>query len=322
MKQSRVRLAIPVLMALAYPGLASAQTVGEQTVDAMNTIWGKHPETRANHAKGVVTEGTFKPSREGARLSKATLFSGLSVPVTVRFSDSTGVPDLPDGSDLANPHGMSIKFQIQGGKEMDIVANSLKFFPVATGEEFRDLLQAIAVSGKDAAKPTKLDSFMAAHPAAPRAFGSVATPTSFARETYNGVNSFVFVDKVGRRQAFRFQIVPVAGTLHMTAAQATAQKPNFLIDELGPRLARQPVRFKLTAFLAQSGDAVDDATKPWPDNRRSIDLGTITLNKVIPADKALGFLPENLVEGIEPSGDPLIKARTQAYVVSYGRRTQ
>jgi catalase len=56
-----------------------------------------------------------------------------------------------------------------------------------------------------------------------------------------------------------------------------------------------------------------------------VDLGTITLTKVIVepgALKTLGYLPENLTDGIEASGDPLIKARTQAYVVSYGRRTQ
>ena len=56
---------------------------------------------------------------------------------------------------------------------MDIVENSLKFFPVANGEEFRDLLQAVAASAPDAAKPTKLEPSWASHPAAPRAFASI-----------------------------------------------------------------------------------------------------------------------------------------------------
>ena len=71
--------------------------------------------------------------------------------------------------------------------------------------------------------PTALDRFMAAHPAAPRAFATVATPTSFARETYNGINAFVFVDAAGKRQPFRFQIQPVAGSAHMTPGEAARQ---------------------------------------------------------------------------------------------------
>ena len=115
------------------------------------------------------------------------LFQGKTIPVTVRFSDSTGLPDIPDGDGNANPHGMSVKFHLPDGSEVDIVENSLKFFPVATGEEFRDLLQAVAESGPAAAKPSKIDAFFASHPAAPRAFASAETPVSFAREAYNGI---------------------------------------------------------------------------------------------------------------------------------------
>ena len=66
---------------------------------------------------------------------------------------------------------------------MDIVTNSLKFFPVATGEEFLGLLQAVAASGPDAAKPTPVERFVADHPTVPRAFASTTTPVSYARET-------------------------------------------------------------------------------------------------------------------------------------------
>ena len=87
--------------------------------------------------------------------------------MTARFSDATGLPDVADGSKAAKPHGLAVKFHLRDGGEVDIVENSLKFFPVATGEEFRDLLQAVAASGPGAAKPTRLDAFFASHPAAP-----------------------------------------------------------------------------------------------------------------------------------------------------------
>src|SRR5260370_4272885 len=95
------------------PGaLAQDASVAEQTVDAMNRLWGKHPGARANHAKGIVVEGRFTPTGAAARLSKATLVSTGPIPVTARFSDSTGVPDLPDGSGPANPHGMAVKLHL------------------------------------------------------------------------------------------------------------------------------------------------------------------------------------------------------------------
>jgi catalase len=34
------------------------------------------------------------------------------------------------------------------------------------------------------------------------------------------------------------------------------------------------------------------------------------------------FLPTNLTAGIDPSDDPIIDTRTQAYAESYGRRTK
>lgn len=69
-----------------------------------------------------------------------------------------------------------------------------------------------------------------------------------------------------------------------------------------------------------------DPTQPWPDDRKTVNLGTIVLTKAVAdndaAQKELLFLPENLTDGIEVSDDPLINARTQSYAVSYGRRSQ
>jgi catalase len=85
----------------------------------MNKLYGFHPGFRANHPKGVVATGSVNATPQAARLSKAALFAGETIPVTVRFSDARGVPDIPDGSGLANPHGMAIKFQLPDGSETD-----------------------------------------------------------------------------------------------------------------------------------------------------------------------------------------------------------
>ena len=38
------------------------------------------------------------------------------------------------------------------------------------------------------------------------------------------------------------------------------------------------------------------------------------------AEKALVFMPSQLADGVEPSDDPLIQSRSEAYAESYGRR--
>jgi catalase len=300
--------------------------LGERLVDVMNQLFGQHPGLRPMHTKGLVVEGTFTPSGAGAALSKAALFQGATTPITARFSDATGLPAIPDGDPNANPHGLGIRFHLADDGEMDVVTNSLKFFPVATGEEFLGLLQAVAASGPDAAKPTSLESFVATHPTVPRAFASTSTPASYARETYNGVNAFVFVDAAGQRHPFRFRLVPVAGEEHLSAGDAARQAPDFLFDDLRAALAQGPVRFRLMAQLARPGDPTADPSQPWPDDRELVDLGEIALTRPAAdnaaAEKDLMLLPGNLADGIEPSDDPMIAVRDETYAVSFSRRSQ
>ena len=318
-------LAFAALVLACSTARAEDPPVPTQVVDLANKLNGVHPGFRAFHAKGVVVEGSFKASPEAARLSRAALFDGHTIPVTVRFSAGNGMPQVADGSPAANPHGMAIKYHLRGGADTDMVTNSLKFFPAGTVEDFRDLLQAIIASPPDAAKPTKLEQFFASHPNAPKAFGTAATPHSYADEEYHGIDAFIFVDKAGHRQAVRYLLVPEK-LVHLTPEQAARQGPDFLSDELTRRIGRGPVIFHLRAQLAEAGDQTKDASQPWPDDRKVVELGVLTLDKLVAnsleAEKKLLFLPTSLTAGIELSDDPLPAARSAAYAVSFARRSQ
>jgi catalase len=321
------KVILPVLLGSVLlcggPAFADDEPVETQIVNAMNKLFGVHPGFRANHAKGLVVEGSFKAAPEAAALSKAAHFSGATIPLVARFSDATGVPNIPDGSPNANPHGISIKFHLPDGSDTDIVINSLKFFPVGTGADFRDLLLAAAASPPDAPKPTKIEQFVAAHPSVAAANATVQTPASFADEDYYGINAFVFVNKANQRQAFRYHLVP-EHPVHLDPAEAAKKSPDFLIVEMQERLKKGPVTFHLKAQLAAPGDPTNDASKPWPDDRKIVDLGVVTLTKAaensLEAQKPLLFLPGQLTDGIEQSDDPLIDVRNSAYAVSFSRR--
>jgi len=312
------------LLLAAAAATADNPPLPTQIVDLANKVDGVHPGFRAFHAKGVVVEGSFKASAEAAQLSRATLFNGSSIPVTARFSDGSGMPTVPDGSP-AMPRGIAIKYHLPGGTDTDMVTNSFKFFPVGTGEDFRDLLQAITASPPDAPHPNKVEQFFGSHPNAPKAIGSLPIPDSFADEEYHGIDAFIFVNKSGQRQAVRYLVVPEK-LVHLTPEEAAKQSPNYLFDELAQRIARKPVVFHLKAQLAEPGDQTKDGSQPWPDDRKVVELGVLTLNKAVPnsleAEKKLLFQPTSLTAGIELSDDPLPSVRAAAYAVSFGRRSQ
>jgi len=294
-------------------------------VHALNELsGGPHPGYRANHAKGVMVSGTFTPARSARSLSKALHFQ-KAVPLVVRFSDTTGVPTMPDADPAASPHGMAIRFMLPGDNSTDIVSISANGFPVATPEDFLAFLQAAAHSGPGAAKPTPVEQFLGSHPAALKFVTTPRPPPeSFATLAFYGVNAFKFTNAKGVSRYARYQILPAAGEHALSDAEAAHAAPDYLMDELPRRIARAPVRFKLVAQLANEGDSLDDPTAVWPADRTIVVLGTIELTGTVPdqvnAQKIIMFNPLSLLAGIEPSADPVLLARPSAYGVSFSQR--
>jgi len=318
---------LALALVLTAPDFAFADDPGVETevVDAMNKVFGEQHGFRAVHAKGIVVEGSFKASPEAKALSLASLFDGNTVPVTARFSNNGGFPTIPDGSPDANPHGMAVKFHLADGSDADMVTNSFKVFPVATAAELRDLFLAVAASPPDAPKPTKIERFVAEHPSVAAASATIATPDSFATEEYHGLNAFLLVNKAGQKQPVRFVWVPER-VVHIDPAEAAKRPADFLMNEIPARLKGGPVMFHLTAQLADPGDPTNDPTKAWPEGRKVVDLGVLTLDKAVPnsmeVEKTLLYLPSQLTDGIEISDDPMISIRDGAYALSFSRRSQ
>lgn len=315
--------------ALQWPLLALAVSAGmalaaapspQQMVDALHTTFGEH-HARAVHAKGTIVEGSFTPAPGARALTDARLLAGGKVAVIARFSDFTGIPDIPDNVGDANPRGFAIKFRAPAGAGLDIVAHSFNGFPTRTAGEFRDLLLAIAASGKDAAKPTPLDTFLAAHPVAKTFLTTQKSPESFATTPYFGVNAFKFT--AGGRSVFvRYRFVPAAGAHYLDDAALKAKSADFLQADIRDRFKVGPVRFDWLAQVAEPGDAIDDPSIAWPAGRRTVRLGTITLTAVADQaaqDRKLLFLPAATPAGIEPA-DPMLGIRNAAYPISFRQR--
>ncbi len=94
--------------------------------------------------------------------------------------------------------------------------------------------------------------------------------------------------------------------------------------ELAERLASGPFEFELRLQLPAEGDPLDDATALWPDDREQVVAGTLTVERVADDPERDGhidvFDPTRLVDGVEPSDDAILHARSAAYSVSAYRR--
>ncbi len=126
--------------------------LSQDLLQQFDTIFGLHPGFRPAHAKGTMLTGTFTPSSDAASLTRAPHIQRESTPVTVRFSDSTGLPLVPDNDPNANPRGLAIRFQLGEHVHTDIVSHSTDGFPTRTGQEFLEFLRALASS--DPSKPS------------------------------------------------------------------------------------------------------------------------------------------------------------------------
>jgi len=283
----------------------------------LNAMFGPHPGFRPAHAKGMMLSGTFTPSSEAICLTRAPHIA-RAVPITMRFSNGTGLPLIPDNAPDSNPRGLAIRFHLADRVHTDIVSHSTDGFPTRTGQEFLDMLRALA-----AGDPSP---FLAAHPAA-LAFVQTPkpSPASFAKETYFGVTAFRFINERGLARYGRYRITPDAGIEHLDDATAKSKDANYLFDELTNRIAAGPIRFDIHVQIANDSDIVDDATIHWPADRPLIHFGALDLTAKAPDDEAhqrIIFDPIPRVDGIEPSNDPLLELRAAVYLLSGRRRRQ
>src|SRR5882762_3239720 len=311
------------------PTMTAPQTdtaaLAEQAANLFLQAFGNHPGFRLAHAKGIVCEGTFEASPAAKELSRAAHFNGKPVPVIVRFSNGTGMPQIPDGDPNSNPKGMAIAFKLPGGGVTDIVANGQNGFPAGTPADFVDFFGSILTTRPEGPKPTPFEKFLATHPNTARFLSTPnPQPASLATYAYFANNCFIFVNARGERQAIRYQIVPSAGEQHLDPAVAAAKGPDFLFEELRNRIAKASVEFRLQVQIADPTDPTSDATIVWPDDRKKVVLGTIRLTSADPnsaeTQKKLFYDPTHLTDGIELSDDPLPAFRAQVYSISIARR--
>jgi catalase len=297
----------------------------QRIVNTFEANAGVHPGFRRNHAKGVCVAGYFEGNAQASDISRAEVFKSVRTPVIGRFA----IPGSnPGASDESSPvRSMALDFKLPNGQQWRTGMNNTPVFVVNTPQGFYEQLVASRpdpATGKP--DPAKLKAFFAAHPETMPFLSWVkAHPpaSSFGNAAYWSINAFRAVDGNGKTHFVRWEMVPEAAPMPITAAQKS--QPDFLDDELRGRLQLGPLRWHLILTVAAPNDVTTDATRAWPDDRPHIDAGTLVIERETAQSEGdcrdINYDPTVLPDGLKVSDDPLLAARSSAYAVSYNRRT-
>ncbi len=300
-------------------------------MSAMEKYTGVVRGCRRAHGRGHGFVGHFEASREVAGLTIAEHLQGGRIPVVVRLSNGAADPHAPDlqsrrrGATL----GLGIEFALPSGARATWGAPNLTAFPASTPQDFIDVTTAQRRNAKGRMNLLRMLFFVLTHLRTIRGLKQLLSHPpirSFAAADFHGLHAYYLVDAQGRRRAFRYHWAStMTGDRVLSEAEASGLPPEFLIDEMRKRVAREPVRWELIFQLAEAGDPTDDQLRAWPASRPTIRAGTLTLSAEHPDQDVIErmvFDPTNVPPGIECSDDPLLAFRSGVYRASHAARTQ
>lgn len=277
---------------------------------------------RRNHAKGLCFTGVFQANGAGSAWSRALVFTPGRYPVVGRFN--LGSPDLAASDATTGVRGLSIRITTPDGQQWRSAMINAPEFPVSTPQAFYALLAA--GRSKD---PQAMPRFAASHPGFV-AFGKAAAQqvhtASYAGERYNSIDSFIFVDRNGKRQAVRWALNPAIPQVPATPEELGRLGPDFLFKDLRERMAQGPLRFPMTVTVAAPGDNTADPNQAWPDARQQVEVGVLAVQQLEDEPNGpcrdINYDPTVLPDGIALSDDPFPAARAAVYARSYDLRTE
>jgi catalase len=305
-------------MGLFSPG----RLTPDKMVDALAPPGGPSLGHRRNHAKGICFTGIFESNGNGAGLSAAHVFTRGQYPALGRFNLAT--PDANAADATVRVRGMGLRISTPDRQEWRSAMINPPIFAVSTPEEFHDLLRVSA--SKD---PNAMTSFASMHPESKpfHAWAANGPRTgSYAEERYNSLNSFIFVDDAGQERAVRWSLLPAVQPVFVPPDDLKKRDPSFLEQEIAERVrSNGPIKWTMVVTIANPGDQTADPTKAWPDDRRTVDVGTLIVQQIEPEPdgpcRDINFDPTVLPSGIRTSDDPFPAARSSIYRKSYDLRT-
>lgn len=286
---------------------------------------------RVRHSEGGGALGFFEATGDVTALTRAALFQpGARTDVVVRFSRTLGFRGGPDS--WRDVRGFAVKFFTDDG-EYDLVGNNSPVFFLRDDAKFASMV--VAQNLKSPSPLYDYDRLWDFYTRTPETAHQVAwllsdrgIPASWRHQDGFGVHTFAWIDAEGARVWVRYHLRTDQGHRTLSDDEAAAvpgDEADYFRDDLRAAIDRgDPPSWTLAVQVmsdrhvrASSFDPFD-ATKVWPKGDHPLQVvGRLVLDRNAEDEheqvEAATFSPSNLVPGIGPSPDPLLRARSVGY---------
>lgn len=311
------------LVALTVPVCAQPTSANPNDfIDAFRALSGEHKGIRKGHAKGVCAQGEFVPSPQAQQHFTSPLFSGQAIPALLRFSMAGGNPRVPDNT--RSPRGLAAQLRLPDGSLHQLATLTTPVFGAKDPDSFLGLLRAQQAGPDGRPDAARVAAYRDTHPdTRPQAewLASNPPPWSYTTVTYHGLHTFYLETHAGEKLKVRWHLQPQDGEKGLSPAEIASTQADFLQERLEERLRQGPVRFDWIMVLGETEDTDDDPSRQWPATRPALKVGTFSIHKAGgEACTPINFDPNVMSTGFSAGADPILRMRSPAYAISFGRR--
>ncbi|KAG5303355.1 catalase isozyme A [Histoplasma capsulatum G186AR] len=291
---------------------------------------------RVVHARGTGAFGHFKLFESAADVTSAGVLTDTSrtTPVFVRFSTVQGSKGSFDT--VRDVRGFATKFYTEEGN-WDLVGNNIPVFFIQDAVKFPDFVHAVKPEPHNEVPQGQTAhnnfwDFVYMHPEATHMFmwamSDRAIPRSYRMMQGFGVNTFVLVNKQGKRHFVKFHWMPELGVHSLVPDESFklgGQDPDFHRKDLMEAIDNKVYpkwKFGIQVLPEEKEHDFDfdilDSTKIWPESLIPVRyIGEMELNRNVdeffPQTEQVAFCTAHIVPGIEFSDDPLLQGRNFSY---------
>ena len=319
MNKSRIfgAMTCATLVATLAASAREAMTPNE-IVRSFEDTFDVHPGPLLKNRSCICATGEFVGTPVASALSRSAMFTQVPVPVTARFSATRANPNSH------NSRAMELELRLPGGSLQHMAMLNTPLFGTSDPATFAQMIVAAKPDPNTGVPDVRrLQAFLAAHPGAFAQSNFVTAtdaPSSYASSPYFSIHTFRFIDSVGRTRFVRWRFLP------QDQATAMSAEPGWtggdaLEERLIRRLASSPVRWDMIVYLGEPADTTDNASIPWPPERRHLKVGTLTVTQALPGNAAacakMNFDPLIAADGIAPADDPVLLFRSPAYGLTF-----
>ncbi|WP_246840539.1 catalase family peroxidase [Lacimicrobium sp. SS2-24] len=324
---SMIKTALSGVAAALLSAATVAPVAAEQPVQANDFIKlfeqlsGKQPGVRKAHARGLCASGSFVPNPSEYFIDAPLLTQG-ELPVTMRFSIGGGNPAADERA--PGTRGMGMQITLADGSRHIFTGNNFPVFAGKDPQTFFGLISTFLPDEQGQRDPKRTMEYAEKHPSVKANLAwqqSAGTAASYANTAFFGLHTFFYNKDDAEQTKFRWKLIPELGEKTLSEEETQNMDADFLADRMKRQLAEGEVSFRLVAAIGQPGDSNTDPSVQWPEDREQVELGRVQLSGAGGEQcTPINFDPNVLSAGFKPSDDPVLRMRSAAYAISFGKR--